>query len=131
MDYKGIISGIMLGQAKQTRGPIPEGMWGYDANLPLPTQDLKKAKKELAEAGDAQPTLLLRYSTQDPNWEPIALTVQANLAASGTKVKLEKLANATLRENLDKGNFDISIGHWRDRKSTRLNYSHSCAHRMP
>jgi peptide/nickel transport system substrate-binding protein len=112
IDYKGIISGIMLGHAKQTRGPIPEGMWGYDANLPLPTQDLKKAKKELTESGETHPTLLLRYSTIDPSWEPIALTVQANLAAIGVKVKLEKLANATLRENLDKGNFDISIGSW-------------------
>src|SRR5690606_41537434 len=56
--------------------------------------------------------LLLRYSPQDPAWEPIALTVQANLPAIGVPVKLEKLANATLRENLGQGNFDISIGNW-------------------
>jgi len=112
IDYKGIIDGIMLKQARQTRGPIPQGMWGYDANLPMPAQNLKKAKEELAASGEGHPTLVLRYSTQDPNWEPIALTAQANLAAIGVKVKLEKLANATLRENLDKGNFDISVGNW-------------------
>jgi len=112
IDYKGIIDGILLGQAKQTRGPIPEGMWGYDASLPLPKQDLDAAKAALKRSGVSKPTLLLRYSTRDPNWEPIALTTQANLAAIGINVKLEKLANATLRDNLGKGDFDISIGNW-------------------
>ncbi|MBV2180728.1 MAG: ABC transporter substrate-binding protein [Castellaniella sp.] len=112
LDYKGIVDGIMMGQARQTRGPIPEGMWGYDADLPLPKQDVPAAKALVKKAGGVKSPLLLRYSTQDPAWEPIALTVQANLAAVGVSVKLEKLANATLRENLGQGNFDISIGNW-------------------
>ncbi|CAM5182421.1 Peptide/nickel transport system substrate-binding protein OS=Castellaniella defragrans OX=75697 GN=HNR28_002764 PE=3 SV=1 [Castellaniella defragrans] len=112
IDYKGIVDGVMLGQVKQTRGPVPEGLWGYDASLPLPVQNVAKAKQEAAQAGGVKEPLLLRYSTRRPAWEPIALTVQANLAAAGIPVKLEKLANATLRENLDKGNFDISIGDW-------------------
>lgn len=112
VDYKGIVDGILLGQAKQTRGPIPEGMWGYDASLPLPVQNLKAAKEDAAKAGGVKTPLLLRYSTQDPMWEPIALTVQANLGQAGIPVKLEKLANATLRDALGKGEFDISIGNW-------------------
>jgi len=112
IDYQGIVKGIMRGQAQQMRGPIPKGMWGYDADLPLPEQDVAKAKAELKEAGGLDQPLLLRYSSIDPSWEPIALTVQANLAAIGIQVKLEKLANATLRENLDKGNFDIATGDW-------------------
>ena len=112
LDYKGIVDGIMMGQAKQMRGPIPEGMWGYDADLPQPKQDVAAAKALVSKAGGVKSPLLLRYSTQDPAWEPIALTVQANLTAAGIPVKLEKLANATLRENLGQGNFDISIGNW-------------------
>lgn len=112
IDYQGIIDGIMLKQAVQTRGPIPEGMWGYDDTLPVPKQDLDAAKEALTRSGESKPSLLLRYSTRDPNWEPIALTVQANLSAIGVNVKLEKLANATLRENLGTGDFDISIGNW-------------------
>lgn len=112
IDYKGIVDGVMLGQVKQTRGPIPEGMWGYDADLPLPVRNVELAKAELAKAGAVKSPLLLRYSTRNPAWEAIALTVQANLSEVGLPVKLEKLANATLRENLDKGNFDISIGNW-------------------
>ncbi|MGX5659487.1 ABC transporter substrate-binding protein [Castellaniella ginsengisoli] len=112
LDYQGIVDGIMMGQAKQMRGPIPEGMWGHDAALPLPKQDVAAAKALVEKAGGVKSPLLLRYSTQDPAWEPIALTVQANLTAIGVPVKLEKLANATLRENLGQGNFDISIGNW-------------------
>jgi len=112
LDYQGIVDGIMMGQAKQMRGPIPEGMWGHDADLPQPKQDVAAAKALVKQAGGVKTPLLLRYSTQDPAWEPIALTTQANLAAIGVPVKLEKLANATLRENLGKGNFDISIGNW-------------------
>ncbi|GAA0225341.1 ABC transporter substrate-binding protein [Castellaniella daejeonensis] len=112
LDYQGIVDGIMMGQAKQMRGPIPEGMWGHDADLPQPKQDVAAAKALVEKAGGVKSPLLLRYSTQDPAWEPIALTVQANLTAIGVPVKLEKLANATLRENLGQGNFDISIGNW-------------------
>lgn len=112
LDYQGIVDGIMMGQAKQMRGPIPEGMWGHDADLPQPKQDIAAAKALVEKAGGVKSPLLLRYSTQDPAWEPIALTVQANLTAIGMPVKLEKLANATLRENLGQGNFDISIGNW-------------------
>ncbi|UHL63731.1 ABC transporter substrate-binding protein [Paralcaligenes sp. KSB-10] len=112
IDYTGVIDGILLKQAKQTRGPIPEGMWGYDAKLPLPRQNLDAAKAELKKSGEAKATLVLKYSTKDPNWEAIALTTQANLAAIGIKVRLEKLANATLREQLGKGDFDISVGNW-------------------
>ncbi|WP_322995688.1 ABC transporter substrate-binding protein [Castellaniella sp.] len=112
LDYNGIVDGIMLGQAKPMRGPIPEGMWGHDESLPQPKQDVAAAKSLVDKAGGVKTPLLLRYSTQDPAWEPIALTVQANLNQIGMPVKLEKLANATLRENLGQGNFDISIGNW-------------------
>ena len=30
-DYQGMVNGILSGNGKQMRGPIPEGMWGYDA----------------------------------------------------------------------------------------------------
>lgn len=31
-DYQGMVKGILSGNGKQMRGPIPEGMWGFDAN---------------------------------------------------------------------------------------------------
>lgn len=111
VDYKGIVDGILGGNAKQMRGPIPDGMWGYDPQAMQYSNDPAKAKAELAKA-KAPDTLDLLYSDSDPNWEPIALSVQASLATAGVKVKLEKLANATMRDRIGQGDYDISIGNW-------------------
>ncbi|EMH4162414.1 ABC transporter substrate-binding protein [Pluralibacter gergoviae] len=111
-DYKGMVSGILGGNGKQMRGPIPEGMWGYDANAMQYSLDLNKAKESLAKVADKPQSLSFLYSDNDPNWEPIALSMQANLQSLGINVKLEKLANATMRERIGKGDYDIAIGNW-------------------
>lgn len=111
-DYKGMVEGILGGNGKQMRGPIPEGMWGYDAGAMKYSFDLNKAKEALAKVAVKPETLSLLYSDNDPNWEPIALSMQANLQAIGINVKLEKLANATMRERIGKGDYDIAIGNW-------------------
>lgn len=111
-DYKGMVGGILGGNGKQMRGPIPEGMWGYDPHAMQYSLDLAKAKDVLANVTDKPKTLSFLYSDNDPNWEPIALSMQANLQALGINVKLEKLANATMRERIGKGDYDISIGNW-------------------
>ncbi|MEY4507061.1 MAG: hypothetical protein RL297_1639 [Pseudomonadota bacterium] len=112
IDYPGIIDGILGGKAKQLRGPIPVGMWGADPTVFQFSQDIAKAKAELSKAPMKPTKLSFLYSDRDPRWEPIGLTVQANLAALGIDVKLEKLAHATFRERLGKGDFEISVGNW-------------------
>jgi len=111
-DYSGIINGIMKGQAKQMRGPIPEGMWAYNPNAFQFSTDMAKAKALMAKAKVSNLTLTFLYSNRDPNWEPIALSTQAQLAQLGITVKLESMANATMRERLNKGDFELSIGNW-------------------
>jgi peptide/nickel transport system substrate-binding protein len=112
VDYDGIIKSIMKGQAVQMRGPIAIGMWGADPNVMQYRTDLAKAKALLAKNKIANLTLGFLYSSRDPNWEPIALSTQAQLAQVGINVKLENLANATMRERIDKADYDISIGNW-------------------
>jgi len=111
-DYKGMVSGILGGNGKQMHGPIPEGMWGYDAGAMQYSLDLTKAKEALGKVSDKPKSLSFLYSDNDPNWEPIALSLQANLQSLGISVKLEKLANATMRERIGKGDYDIAIGNW-------------------
>lgn len=111
VDYNGIIEGVLDNQGQQLTGPIPEGMWGHDESIEPVKQDLEKAQALMDQVQEAKDAVLL-YSDRDPNWEPIALTVQANLATIGVNVKLEKLANATMRDRLDKGDFDIALGNW-------------------
>lgn len=43
-DYQGMVTGILSGNGKQMRGPIPEGMWGYDAKAMQYSFDEAKAK---------------------------------------------------------------------------------------
>ena len=107
-----MVNGILGGNGKQLRGPIPEGMWGYDSGAMQYSLDMNKAKAALEKVADKPKTLSFLYSDNDPNWEPIALSTQANLQALGIQVKLEKLANATMRERIGKGDYDIAIGNW-------------------
>ncbi|WP_192458202.1 ABC transporter substrate-binding protein [Musicola keenii] len=111
-DYQGMVKGILSGNGKQMRGPIPEGMWGYDATALQYQQDGAKAKAAWDQVADKPKTLSFLYSDNDPNWEPIALSTQASLKSLGIDVKLEKLANATLRDRVGKGDYDIAIGNW-------------------
>ncbi|MCF6293464.1 MAG: ABC transporter substrate-binding protein, partial [Robiginitomaculum sp.] len=112
IDYQGIIDGILSGNGKQMQGPIPEGMWGQDKTIVQYKRDLDKAKKILAAANPSTKDITFLYSNNDPNWEPIAIATQAFLTELGLNVTLEKLANATMRERFDTGNFGIATGNW-------------------
>ncbi|RWR06213.1 ABC transporter substrate-binding protein [Paenirhodobacter populi] len=112
VDKDAIIEGIMMGQAKPLNGPIPEGMWGYDASIPAAEYDPAAAKAAFADLGLSGKTVTFALSEQDAAWPMIALAVQANLAAAGVNVKLESSANASYRDRLGAGDFDIAIGNW-------------------
>lgn len=112
VDYDGIIDGILHGKARQMRGPIPEGLWGHDPEAKQFKTDLVRAKALLSEAKVSNAKLGFLYATRDPNWEPIGLSTQANLASLGINLTMENLANATMRDRLGKGEFDIAIGNW-------------------
>lgn len=111
-DYQGMVNGILSGNGKQMRGPIPEGMWGYDATAMQYNHDETKAKAEWDKVTSKPTSLTFLYSDNDPNWEPIALVTQSSLNKLGINVKLEKLANATMRDRVGKGDYDIAIGNW-------------------
>lgn len=112
IDYDSILEGIMLGNATRMRGPIPEGMWGYDESLSQYEFDLTKAAKQIEEAGVDGTSISYLYATNDPNWEPIGLAVQAYLQQIGLEVEMQQYAYATMRDRLDRGEFDIAVGNW-------------------
>ena len=111
-DYKGMVNGILSGNGKQMRGPIPEGMWGFDDKAMQYSFDEAKAQAAWDKVATKPESLSFLYSDNDPNWEPIALATQASLGKLGIKVKLEKLANATMRDRVGKGDYDIASGNW-------------------
>lgn len=112
VDRAGIIDGIMMGKADPMNGPIPNGMWGYDATLPAAEWNIDAATTAFADLGIAGQTLTFALSDRDPAWNMIALAVQANLAQAGVTVNLESSANASYRDRIDSGDFQIAIGNW-------------------
>lgn len=112
IDYQAIIQGAIKGKGIQLKGPVPEGLWGYDPNLKGYTTNADKAKQLLAEAGIQNLTLKLLYSDYKPFWESEALLIQDSLSKVGVKLELEKVAWATLREKVDHADFDICLGVW-------------------
>ena len=112
VDYQGIINNVWQGNATQMRGPIPQGLWGYQSDLFQYSRNVEKAKALLQEAGVNNLTLTLIYSDNKAWWEQDAQIIQNNLAEVGIKVNLQKLAYATQREKIDKGDFELTLGVW-------------------
>lgn len=112
IDYDALTSSVQEGFATQMRGPIPKGLWGHDESAHQYKRDVEKAKALLAEAGAANLTIDLLYSDNKPWWETEAITLQAFFAEIGVKLNLKKIAYATSREMIDKGEFDLALGVW-------------------
>jgi peptide/nickel transport system substrate-binding protein len=113
IDYQGIIENVLQGLGVQMRGPIPNGMWGYNPKAFQYTHDIDKAKQLLRQAGASSGlNLTLIYSDRQPAWEQIATIMQANLADIGVTLKLQLLDNPTLRDKVDRGDFELCLGVW-------------------
>jgi len=112
VDYQGIIDIVLQGNGVQMRGPVPQGMWGHKPDVYQYRRDIGKAGKLLEETGVQDLELTLIYSERRPSWERIATIMQANFAEIGVKLNLRLLPNPTLREQVDKGNFELCLGSW-------------------
>ncbi|MED2974435.1 ABC transporter substrate-binding protein [Fictibacillus sp. B-59209] len=112
IDYNKLIDAVQQGYGTQMRGPIPKGLWGHDDQAQQYKYDKAKAKSLLKEAGVSNLSLDLLYSDNKTWWETEALTIQSNLKDIGVKVNLKKVAYATSREMIDKGDFDLALGMW-------------------
>jgi peptide/nickel transport system substrate-binding protein len=112
VDYQGIIQHVLRGNGVQMRGPIPKGMWGHKPDALQYQRDPAKAKALLKQAGMEKLDLTLIYSERRPSWEQIAAILQSNFAEIGVNLKLELMANPTLREKIDRGDFELCLGAW-------------------
>lgn len=113
VDYSGIIDYVLQGNGVQMRGPVPQGMWGHKSDLFQHSRDIEKAKSLLKKAGfESGLELTLIYSERRSTWEQIATILQSNFAEIGVKLKMELMANPTLRDRVDKGDFELCLGAW-------------------
>ena len=112
VDFKGIIDFVLQGNGDQAISPIPKGMWGHDDKAFRYERNPEKARALLAEAGVKDLSLTLIYSERRAVWEQIATILQSNFADIGVKLDLVLLSNATLRDRMGNGDFDLCLGAW-------------------
>lgn len=113
VDYKGIIEHVLQGNGEQMRGPVPQGMWGHNPKAFQYHRDVAKARELLKEAGHEKGLeLTLIYSERRATWEQIATILQSNFADIGVTLKLELMANPTLRDRFGNKNYDLCLGAW-------------------
>lgn len=114
MNYDQIIKELIQGKGRRLRGPLAFGMEGYDETLKGYDYNPARAKQLLAEAGYPNGfEITLTYASQGaPGADDIAQAASAFLGEVGIKVKIEKVAEPTRRERIDKSDFVWSVGGW-------------------
>jgi peptide/nickel transport system substrate-binding protein len=112
VDYQGIIDGVLLGKGRQMRGFIPQGFWGHDDRVLQYHYDPERARALLSKAGVAHLKLSFLYAKADPTWETVGLVLQQNFADIGVTLDLKEYAYSTMRDMVDRGDFEIAIGNY-------------------
>ncbi|WP_246666247.1 ABC transporter substrate-binding protein [Aquamicrobium sp. LC103] len=105
IDYEGLIQFTVGGEGKPQASPIPNGFPGT-ADLPMPVEDLEKAKAMLAEAGladgfelDAPVAQLNVYGV---DLVLLMQKIQQDLARVNVKLNIQPVASAVWREQVAK-----------------------------
>lgn len=114
INYDQIIKELIQGKGRRLKGPLAFGMEGYDDSLVGYDYNPTKAKQLLAEAGlpNGFETTLTYASQGAPGADDIAQAAAAYLGEVGIKIKIEKVAEPTRRERIDKSDFVWSVGGW-------------------
>jgi peptide/nickel transport system substrate-binding protein len=92
--YADIVSVGAQGYGTQARGPVPAGVFPYDATTPQYTYDLDKAKQLLKDAGVDPTTLTMEitYASENQAEARFAPLIQDSFGKLGIKVTLTPMA---------------------------------------
>lgn len=91
--YDDVIAAGTMGLGTRAKGVVPAGIWGHDANAPIPNTDLEAAKALLAEEG-VEPglELVMTYSTTQVLAAVAGELWKANLETLGINLTLQPMA---------------------------------------
>lgn len=132
--YQDVVTYAMGGYAKQSYGPIPEGMWGHSKDLFQYSYDLEKAKQLLKEAGieEGQLKLLLTYMTGDEAEKKMAELYKGELSKLGVELEIRAMpweSQWEMAMGTDPATRqDIFVMYWWNDLSTPFSYLYSLFH---
>ncbi|MDB4898184.1 MAG: dppA [Firmicutes bacterium] len=100
--------------AKRIIGQMPEGMFGYDAKLPVYNTDLEKARQLLSEAGVNGLKLDYLWVTGEDDGRKVAELWQANLKKLGVDLNIKEGSYSTFKEQMNspKTMPDVAAHYW-------------------
>lgn len=132
--YDDVVEYAMGGYAKQSYGPVPEGMWGHSEDLFQYSYDLDKAKQLLQEVGikEGQLKLLLTYMTGDEAEKKMAELYKAELSKIGIELEIRAMPWESQWEMAmgtdPSAQQDIFVMYWWNDLSTPYSYLYSLFH---
>lgn len=113
IDYEALIEGIFSGRAEVFRGPLPIGHPGADPSLYPVSYDLTNARRMIKEAGIPKGRLVrILYPAGDPQFEPVALVIQASMQQIGLNARLHQMTLSSLVDSLGRGTYDAVLLGW-------------------
>ena len=88
-DYDTYLNDILNGHGKMLNGPLPEGIFGYDASIPRPQQDMQKAREHFAMTNHSDGfTITIFYNSGNTVREKTAHLLADNLRQLGPNVNV-------------------------------------------
>lgn len=114
--YEETIRDVLKGNGAQSRGMIPDGLWGHGDNLMQYSCDLKKAAEYLKRSGLTDVTVTVSFMGSDNAYREMLQLYRENLATIGVTLKLLGMdwdAQRTLAKSADPDDCqDIILMKW-------------------
>jgi peptide/nickel transport system substrate-binding protein len=110
--YKQLVSGVLKGEAKVSKGVWPENSIWFDKRAPWPYKtNIAKAKQLLAKAGYKNGlSFTVEISTGDADAQALAVPLQTSLKAAGITMNIKALSAAQYQSDLGKHTAQAWIG---------------------
>ncbi|WP_115718313.1 ABC transporter substrate-binding protein SapA [Gallaecimonas mangrovi] len=117
IDQKTMMQAVYYGTGSPANSLLPQSSWAYDSSLPPMTQNLKKARELLADAGLEHGFNLDVWAmpvsrSYNPNARKMAELIQSDLAAINVKVRIITYDWNTFRRRLARGEHDSVLIGW-------------------
>ena len=109
LDRELIGRALYRGRVRLLHGVLPEGVPGFDAQLPLPRHDPAAARALMREAGVAPGTPVVFTVVGDgAGTSPLAVAIRTQLQAVGLQARIERISMAA-RTKVMRGDFDLTM----------------------
>ena len=111
IDREKIIKELLSGQAKLAYSILPAESWAYTPGV-MYGYDPEKAKLLLAEAGYKGEPIRFKFAAGNAAYSSYVQAMQSMMIDIGLNIQIETIDPTTLRDNLTKGQFQMSTGVW-------------------